>query len=195
MQQHGHKILLAVPDDGFINDLTIMFPNADIHIIPIVRNINLVQDLRALFSLIKLFKKQRVNIIHLHTPKAALLGSIAGKLLCHPNIIFHLHGLVSLKLNKLKPGLVLLMEKIPFLLARKVLCVSESLRMFCIDNNLVSSKKIITLKNGSINGIDFTHKFDREKLSIELLNLEAEIKPQEQFIVGFLGRMNEDNGL
>jgi glycosyltransferase involved in cell wall biosynthesis len=195
MQRHGHKILLAVPDDGFIDDLKIMFPKADIHIIPIVRNINLLQDLKALYTFVKLFKKQKISIIHLHTPKAALLGSIAAKLLCHPNIIFHLHGLVSLKFNKLKPGLVLFMERIPFLLAKKVLCVSESLRVLCIDNNLISSDKIITLKNGSINGIESTHRFNREKLSVELLNLEAKIKPQEQFIVGFLGRMNEDKGL
>lgn len=195
MQQNGHNVFLAVPDDGFIEDLKTMFPKAGIHIIPIVRNISPLQDLKALFAYLKLFKKQKFNIIHLHTPKAGLLGSIAGKLLFHPNVIFHLHGLVSLKLNKLKLGLTLFMERVPFILSKKVLCVSESLRKLCIDNNLISPEKIITLHNGSINGIDCIERFDRQKLSGDLLTLKTEINPKDQFVIGFLGRMNEDKGL
>lgn len=194
MQQHHHNVALAVPDDGFISNLEEMFPNVNIFIIPIVRNIKLINDIKTLISLIHLFKKQKFNIIHLHTPKAGLLGSIAGRLLLHQHIIFHLHGFVSLKFNQLRPGLTLLMERVPLLLSHKVLCVSGSLKKLCINNRLISPKQIFTLNNGSINGIDFSDKFNPERLAQELTKLEIALDTKNKFTVGFLGRINKDKG-
>jgi len=188
-------VSFAIPDDGFVEQLQVMFPTVELHIIPIVRNISPIQDLIALFSYIKLFKIKKFNIIHLHTPKAGLLGAMAGRMLNHRNIVFHLHGLVSLKWNKLIPGLTLLMEKVPFYLAHKVLCVSESLKGLCIDNQLISSEKISTLHHGSINGIDCVKRFNPESLKEEVLTLKRELKSNDKFVIGFLGRMNNDKGL
>lgn len=195
VQSKGHQVSFAIPDDGFIDNLKIMFPAVDIHIIPIVRNINIIQDLKALFSYIKLFKREAFDIIHLHTPKAGLLGAIAGRLLNHRYIVFHLHGLVSLKWNKLIPGITLFMERVPFFLAHKVLCVSETLKKLCIDNDLISFEKISTLHHGSINGIDCVGRFNPENLKEKLKALKSELKIKDQFVIGFLGRMNSDKGL
>jgi len=195
MQQHSHNISLAVPNDGFVDELKNMFPGVNIFIIPVVRNISITRDINALWSYFRLFKQQKFDIIHLHTPKAGLLGSIAGRLLFHSKIVFHLHGLVSLKFNKLKPSITLFMEWIPLLLSHKVICVSKSLSSFCINKRLISKDKISVLLNGSINGIDHTGRFNRELLNNELPQLEAEIKPNNQFVIGFLGRMCEDKGL
>jgi len=195
IQSKGHNVSFAIPDDGFVEQLQVMFPTVELHIIPIVRNISPIQDLIALFSYIKLFKIKKFNIIHLHTPKAGLLGAMAGRMLNHRNIVFHLHGLVSLKWNKLIPGLTLLMEKVPFYLAHKVLCVSESLKGLCIDNQLISSEKISTLHHGSINGIDCVKRFNPESLKEEVLTLKRELKSNDKFVIGFLGRMNNDKGL
>jgi glycosyltransferase involved in cell wall biosynthesis len=195
MQKHGHTIAFAVPNDGFIEQLTKMFPNVDIHIIPIVRPISLINDLKALFSFIKLFKKEKFNIIHLHTPKASLLGAIAGRILGHPNIIFHLHGLVSLKFNVPQKGLTLLMERVPLLLSHKVICVSKSLAQLCIDNHFISAKKIITLAHGSINGIDYSDKFNPSRLRSDTAKLQKDLKLEDKFVIGFLGRINKDKGI
>ncbi|NQZ23888.1 MAG: glycosyltransferase family 4 protein [Colwellia sp.] len=195
MQKHGHTIAFAVPDDGFIDQLKTMFPNVKIHIIPIVRPINLISDFKALFYFIKLFRKERFDIIHLHTPKASLLGAIAGRILGHPNIIFHLHGLVSLKFNIPIKGLTLLMERVPLLLSHKVICVSKSLAQLCVDNRFISAKKIMILANGSINGIDYANKFNRKRIIDETTKLQKELKIEDKFVIGYLGRINNDKGI
>lgn len=195
MQEQGHTIAFAVPDDGFIEQLKTMFLNVDICIIPIVRPISLVNDFKALFSFIKLFKKEKFDIIHLHTPKASLLGAIAGRILNHSNIIFHLHGLVSLKFNIPQKGLTLLMERVPLLLSHKVICVSKSLAQLCVDNHFISPKKIVTLAQGSINGIDYTDKFNPQRLSNDTKNLKKELELENKFVIGFLGRINKDKGI
>ena len=195
IEQHGYNVSFAVPDDGFIDDLEVMFPGVNIHIVPIVRNISVVNDIKALISYVLLFKKEHFDIIHLHTPKAGLLGSIAGRLLRHKKIVFHLHGLVSLKWNKLKPGLTLRMETLPLTLAHRVLSVSKSLECLCIENNLVSPEKISTLHNGSINGIDYKNKFNLSNLSTASQKLKADLQTHNKFVIGFLGRMNKDKGL
>lgn len=195
LQQHNYKISFAVPDDGFVNDLTVMFPGVDIYIIPIVRNISPFKDLKALIKFVTLFRKERFDIIHLHTPKAGLLGSIAARLIKHPHIVFHLHGLVSLKWNKLKRGITLFMEKVPLILAHSVISVSASLEQLCIAKNLVSPTKITTLKYGSINGISYLKKFNPKKIDRALHKLTSELQTKNKFVVGFLGRMNSDKGL
>ena len=93
MVDRGCDVTLVVPDDGFVNELKQMFPSVKIEIVPLRRKISPVRDLRVLLSLYRLFRKRQFDIIHLHTPKASLLGVLAARLAGHKRIIFHLHGL------------------------------------------------------------------------------------------------------
>src|SRR5687768_9171732 len=44
------------------------------------RSITPAKDLQALWSLYRLFKKEKPAIVHTHTPKAGLLGMMAGRM-------------------------------------------------------------------------------------------------------------------
>lgn len=48
------------------------------HTAPILRNINLIGDLKGLFALRKLFKKEKYDCVHSVTPKAGLLTALGG---------------------------------------------------------------------------------------------------------------------
>jgi glycosyltransferase involved in cell wall biosynthesis len=57
-----------------------------------VREVRPIQDLRALFQLWRVFRRERPNIVHTHTAKAGILGRLAARLAGVP-IIFHTyHG-------------------------------------------------------------------------------------------------------
>jgi len=56
------------------------------------RNINPLKEIASFFYLIKLFKDERPDIVHLNSSKAGGLGGIAGRLTGVPRIIFTGHG-------------------------------------------------------------------------------------------------------
>lgn len=60
--------------------------------IPMTRRISPVQDLISLFSLCKLFVRERFTVVHTHQPKPGLLGQIAARLAKVPIRLHTLHG-------------------------------------------------------------------------------------------------------
>lgn len=56
------------------------------------RNTKILSDMRTFFSIFKIISKFKPDIIHLHSPKAAGLGAIAGKLIGVKKIVYTVHG-------------------------------------------------------------------------------------------------------
>ncbi|MFA6464088.1 MAG: glycosyltransferase [Candidatus Paceibacterota bacterium] len=56
------------------------------------RDIKFFSDIKSFFSIYKIILNFKPDVIHLHSPKAALLGSIAGKLIGVKKIIYTVHG-------------------------------------------------------------------------------------------------------
>ena len=195
MDSKGVTITIAIPDDGMFEGVVKKYPFASVVKTPIIRKINLIQDLYTLFFFIKFFMQHKFSIIHLHTPKAGLLGGLSSRLCFCKSVIFHLHGLVSVKGGVLESGITNKMEKLSMTLAHKVISVSPSMAKFCIDNRLVHSDKISVLCNGSINGIDYENRFKYPNTVSTALSLRNDLGLKDKFIIGFLGRINEDKGL
>lgn len=194
MQANGIEISLAVPNDGFIGNLKKSYPGVQIYEVPLKRTVSPFSDLRALLGLVFLFRKQRFDVVHLHTPKASLLGSIAARLVGRSTVLYHLHGLVSMRFNQLSRGAMLAMERIPFRLSHRVLAVSRSLAEFCIDRGLVPRDKIDVICDGSINGIDCEKRFERRAVSAGSDELRDSLGLRNRFVVGYVGRMSKDKG-
>ncbi|MDT3924741.1 glycosyltransferase, partial [Staphylococcus saprophyticus] len=62
------------------------------HNINIDRNINPISNLKSILKMVKLFKQIKPDIVHVHTPIAAILGRIAAKIAGVPTIIYTAHG-------------------------------------------------------------------------------------------------------
>ena len=60
--------------------------------IDIVRGFSFRQHMRSIWHLYKLFKVERFDVVHVHTPVAALLGRIAAKLAGVQCIVYTAHG-------------------------------------------------------------------------------------------------------
>lgn len=62
------------------------------HNIKIDRKINPVNNFKSILQMVKLFKKIKPDLVHVHTPVAAVLGRIAAKIAGVPTIIYTAHG-------------------------------------------------------------------------------------------------------
>jgi len=61
-------------------------------ILSLERDVSLFADIRSFFELLTLFHKERPDIVHLNSSKAAGVGALAARLAGIPRIIFTAHG-------------------------------------------------------------------------------------------------------
>ena len=62
------------------------------HDVPMTRVISPMKDLVALREMVKILRRERFDLIHLHTPKGVLLGTLAGALAGTPFTFRTIHG-------------------------------------------------------------------------------------------------------
>ncbi|MFA8438394.1 glycosyltransferase family 4 protein [Pueribacillus sp. YX66] len=164
------------------------------HEVEIQRNISILKDLIALLKITRIILKYKFDIIHTHTPKASLLGIIAGKIAGVKIRIYHLHGLPFVTNEGIKKKILYYAEKLTCMLATKVYAVSPSLRKYVIEKNIVSERKIKVIRNGSINGLDSIEKFNPQKYDVNEVKRELNIS-KEDFLMGYIGRITKDKGI
>lgn len=194
MVARGIEVTVVLPfDEVFNSKFKQREPNVRIVNVELTRNISLVKDIRSLVKLIQVIRQVNPNIVQLHTPKASLLGGLAARILFKKNIIYQMHGLISMEGNAVNKGLMYHIEKLTCSLSTKIFAVSESLKNFAILNNYCDSAKISVIGNGTINGIDFLHKFNTDV--IDKGNDPLKQLSSEKFIIGFVGRLLKDKGI
>lgn len=64
-----------------------------VHSIQIDRRISLFSNLRSIYNLARLIRDNQYDLVHVHTPIAAVLGRIAAKIAGNKRIVYTSHGL------------------------------------------------------------------------------------------------------
>ncbi len=60
--------------------------------VPVTRSINLLHHWRAYSALVALFRRERFDMVHVHTPVAALIGRLAAARAGVPKVVYTAHG-------------------------------------------------------------------------------------------------------
>jgi len=172
--------------------------NEGIEIIPIAmtRTISPIKDLKSVWALYKLFKKEKPLIVHTHTPKAGTVGMLAAKLAGVPNRLHTIAGLPLLEATGPKRRLLDLVEKATYACATKIYPNSNGLYDIILENKYTRAEKLKVIGQGSTNGIDTSH-FDPAALeNTGLQKLKDELGIQEgDFVFVFVGRLVQDKGI
>jgi len=165
-------------------------------IVPMTRKITPVQDLKCLWQLVRIFKKEKPDIVHTHTPKAGLLGMMAAKL---SGVKVRIHTVAGLPMMVEKGNryrLLKAIEKITYRAATQIWPNSYSLLQFIKDNHLAAEKKLQVIASGSSNGINID-RFNKAALKTDVLeNIRTAIKFNSQHIYLLcIGRLVADKGI
>jgi lipopolysaccharide/colanic/teichoic acid biosynthesis glycosyltransferase/glycosyltransferase involved in cell wall biosynthesis len=183
----------VVANTGDRDSLRRLDLNAELVPIPIQRNIDPWQDVRALLSLCSLFQKRKFALIHSITPKAGLLSMCAGKLTGVAARIHTFTGQVWVTTSGLTRYLLKSADKLTAFCATQVLADSKSQLKFLIDEGVVDVRKIRVLENGSISGVDES-RFRPDAAARRQVRGQASI-PKDAFVFLFVGRLNKDKGV
>ncbi|UJP63579.1 glycosyltransferase family 4 protein [Mongoliitalea daihaiensis] len=195
MKDQGWDVLM-VSSDGKELSQVIKNEGCRHEVIPFTRQITPFKDLYCLWLLYKLFKREKPDIIHSHTPKAGLLAMVAGALAGVKIRIHTLAGLPHMAASDNKKALLEMAEKWTYRYASEVWPNAYSLKNLILEKGWVGERKIRVIGKGSSNGIDLK-KFSREALAENhLVAATMRMTPGEnEFIIICIGRLVKDKGI
>ncbi len=143
-------------------------------IVPMTRKITPFTDLKCLFRLIRIFRKEKPDIVHTHTPKAGLLGMLAAKISGVKTRIHTVAGLPLMVEKGFKYQLLKFIEKLTYAAANHVWPNSNSLMRVITKNKLCKTTKLNIIAKGSTNGIN-VNRFSKKSLDEKLINDKLEV--------------------
>jgi glycosyltransferase involved in cell wall biosynthesis len=162
----------------------------------LTRKITPVKDLKAVYNLYRLLRKEKPLIVHSHTPKAGIVGMMAAYLARVPLRLHTVAGLPLMEAKGFKRKILDAVEKLTYRFAIRVYPNSKGLYDFIISEKFTNPRKLKVLGKGSSNGID-THYFDPNIYSNEeKIKLKNDWNiPNSDFVFVFVGRMVADKGV
>jgi glycosyltransferase involved in cell wall biosynthesis len=169
-----------------------------VRIVPVsmTRSITPGQDIKALWQLYRLFKKEKPAIVHTHTPKAGLLGMMASRLAGVPIRMHTVAGMPLMESKGMKKNILKSTEQLTYMCATKVYPNSRNLAEYIFKNKFCKKNKLKVLGNGSSNGIDT----DYFQCTPSVLSTAGDIRKrlnlsENNFVFLFIGRLVRDKGI
>jgi len=153
LQEDGHEVTVLFGSEGVFSKL---LAELGIHyyvIDNLVRQINVVQDLKALKSIVNKIKSIQPDIIAIHSSKTGIIGRIAAKITATP-VVFTAHGWAFTEgVSPKKRTFYRWIEKFGMFFSDRIITVSNYDKQLALKNGVGSDTKIITIQNG-INDIN-----------------------------------------
>lgn len=167
-----------------------------VHEIPMRRVPNPWFDFIAFAKWIRLVWIVRPDVTLIGTPKAALLGNLAARILRVRRRIYVLHGLRLETSAGLLRSVLYRMERLTAASAHEVLSVSNSVKRLAVNMALATERGAIVLGAGSCNGVDVARfsaiAADGARASALAVNIGLD---RALPTIGFVGRLTRDKGL
>ena len=162
------------------------------------RDINIFDDFLVFFEILKLYKKEKPDIIHLHSSKVGLIGSIASffyKLTTNNyklKTVFTAHGWIFKEdLPRLTRSVAVFTSWLAAKFQDKIICVSEDDFNKALQNKIASPKKIFVIYNA----VSPDKILTKEKARIEIGKMIGKELLNDDFVITNLGRLYANKGL
>lgn len=155
--------------------------------VPMERHISLLKDMKSLWNMIKVFRKEKPYMVHSMTPKAGLLCMIAGWLTRVPVRVHMFTGLVWPTSTGLKRKILMTTDKILCACATHIIPEGKGV-MDDLINGGITKKPMKVLGFGNVMGVDMK-RFDATRFA------DVEKPNDGIFRFVFVGRIVGDKGI
>ncbi len=159
--------------------------------VPMERHISPLRDLRSLWQLVRVFRRERPTMVHSMTPKAGLLCMMAAWLCRVPVRVHTFTGLVFPTATGLTRRILMLTDSITCACATHIIPEGDGVRADLL-NHGITRKPIRVLGYGNCRGIDL-ERFDPEFPEVKAA--AAPLRREGIFTFVFVGRLVRDKGI
>jgi glycosyltransferase involved in cell wall biosynthesis len=163
--------------------------------LPLVRRPNIWKDIKSLFATFFWLRRIKPDILHTHTPKAGLIGMIAGFFAGVPIRLHTVAGIPWMETSGILRTIYKFIESLTYIFATKIYVNSKGLHNFLLDEMSFACDKYKIIGSGSSNGIDMNY-FSKDAI-IDCRKSLRQIYslPQNAFIWIYVGRIVKDKGI
>lgn len=159
--------------------------------VPMQRRISPLKDIKSLWQLIKVFRKEKPAMVHSITPKAGLLSMMAAWLTRVPVRLHTFTGLVFPTASGVTKKILIFTDRLTCAFATHIVPEGEGVKNDLI-NHRITRKPLKVLGYGNIRGIDLSY-FNPELPEVKE---EAEkLRNPSVFTFVFIGRLVGDKGI
>lgn len=186
MKGDGYDMLVITSPGEELDDFRKRCPDETVIEVPMERHISLIKDLKSLFKMIKVLRREKPYVVHSMTPKAGLITMIAAWLTRIPVRIHTFTGLVWPIAVGLKRKVLMATDWITCACATHIIPEGQGV-LDDLKNNKVCRKPMKVLGYGNVRGVDMG-RFNPARF--------ADVKKDESnFRFVFVGRIVGDKGI
>lgn len=163
--------------------------------VEIPRGVSIVGMLKAIKTLIKIFRNNKYDMIQYSTPNASFCAVLAGKLSKINIRNYHLMGFRYLGAQGVNRKILKFFEIITCKLSTSIECVSYSNKNLGVAEKIFKDEKAMVVWNGSTGGVDLK-RFDFNKREQWRKEIRKELGYSDSdFVFGYVGRITRDKGI
>jgi len=188
MRAEGWSVTAVCSDGPFVPALR----NAGyaIETVPISRGLNPVHHMKSLARLVFLLRREHFDVLHVHTPIAALLGRIAARFTGVPMVIYTAHGFYFHDdMPPLPKALYTALEWLGGHMTDVLFTQSEEDARTAVAKGFLPADRVLAIGNG----VDVA-SFDPTRANNRALTRSALGIPQDAVAIGMIGRMVAEKG-
>lgn len=149
------------------------------------RHISIMNDIKSLWNMIKVFRKERPYVVHSMTPKAGMICMLAAWITRVPRRVHTFTGLVWPTATGLRRRILMLTDRLTCACATHIIPEGKGV-MNDLQNGCITHKPMKVLGYGNVMGVDM-EQFNPLRFTVR--------KNSEQFTFVFVGRIVGDKGL
>ena len=158
--------------------------------LPIARGLNPLRHTISLWRLVRLFRRERFDVLHAHTPIAALLGRIAARIAGVPMVVYTAHGFYFHDGMGAAPKAIFSwLEWLGGRITDLLFTQSEEDAHTAIAKNFLPAARVLAIGNG----VDI-NAFDPARTQTRAAMRAAWGIPQDAVVIGMIGRMVAEKG-
>lgn len=188
LMKQGYEVVSVSSDGPHLTEVTDLGARAVV--VEMKRHISPLKDLKSLWRMIRVFRRERPVMVHSMTPKAGLICMIAGWLTRVPVRVHTFTGLVFPTSTGLKRRILMATDWLTCACATHIIPEGEGVKRDLL-NHGITKKPIKVLGYGNCQGINLAH-FDRTP---DVMSAAEKIRNSEKFTFIAVGRLVGDKGI
>lgn len=157
--------------------------------VPMERRMSPLKDLKSLWQLIRVFRRERPYMVHSMTPKAGLLCMLAAWLTRVPRRVHTFTGLVWPTSKGLSRKILMFTDWLTCACATHVIPEGEGVKQDLLQH--ITKKPMRVLGYGNVRGVDM----ERFSKRAEVVEASEKVRSKDVFTFLFVGRIVRDKGI